>query len=71
MQERGTRNRIEPTLRVVTLVQTSSLRNSGTMMQGFDLLHAGSTSLILQVSIRDGRPWHDGRQRPNRRRSSF
>ena len=52
MQERGTRNRIEPTLRVVTLVQTSSLRNSGTMMQGFDLLHAGSTSLILQVSIR-------------------
>jgi hypothetical protein len=52
MQERGPRKRIELSLRVVTLVQTSSLRNSGTMMYGFDLLCAGSTSLILQVSIR-------------------
>jgi hypothetical protein len=52
MQERGTRKRIELSLRVVTPVQTSSLRDSRTMMQGFDLLCAASTSLILQVSIR-------------------
>jgi hypothetical protein len=52
MQERGTRKRIELSSRVATLVQASSPRNSRTMMQGFDLLCAGSTSFTLQVSIR-------------------